>query len=180
MVALTGATEDVLRQGLDLLSELDGERFAALADEPYNASIGQHYRHVLDHLLCLESGLAAGEIDYDNRERNPRLETDLEYARATTERLIQAFNQYDSELLNGPCIVKYSVGYGNAAPVRLPSMVARELAFCIGHAVHHYAIVRLLCDSVGVEVVPEFGVAPSTLKHRAEQIASKKIHDDAA
>ena len=171
MDTLARATEDVLRQGLDLLFELSGESFAAVAPEPYSASIGQHYRHVLDHFLCLESGLAAGEIDYDNRERNPQLETDLDYARATSERLIQVFNHYDFELLNRPCIVKYSVGYGNAAPVRLPSLVARELAFCIGHAVHHYAIVRLLCDSVGVEVVPEFGVAPSTLKHRAEHMA---------
>jgi hypothetical protein len=172
MVALARATEDVLRQGLDLLSELEGDNFAALAPEPYNASIGQHYRHVLDHFLCLESGLVAGEVDYDNRERNPRLETDLEYARETTNRLIRIFRQYDLEVLNKACIVKYSVGYDNAAPVSLPSVVARELAFCIGHAVHHYAIVRLLCDSVGVEVVPEFGVAPSTLKHRAEQLAS--------
>jgi hypothetical protein len=172
MIALARATEDVLWQGLNLLSELNGESFAAVAPEPYNASIGQHYRHVLDHFLCLESGLAAGEIDYDNRERNPRLETDPEYARATTKRLINLFNRYDFELLNRPCVVKYSVGYGNAAPVRLPSVVARELAFCIGHAVHHYAIVRLLCDLVGVEVVPQFGVAPSTLKHRAEQMVS--------
>ena len=172
MLPLARATEEVLRQGLDLLSELNGESFAALAPEPYNASIGQHYRHVLDHFLCLEAGLAVGEIDYDNRERNPRLETDLEYACATTNKLIRVFREYDLELLNRTCFVKYSVGYGNVAPVRLPSVVARELAFCIGHAVHHYAIVRLLCDSVGVEVVPEFGVAPSTLKHRAEQMAS--------
>lgn len=171
MVSLARATEDVLRQGLALLFELNGESFAALAPDPYNASIGQHFRHVLDHFLCLESGMAAGEIDYDNRERNPRLETDLDYARATTERLIQVLNRYDLELLSRPCIVRYSVGYGNIAPVRLPSVVARELAFCIGHSVHHYAIVRLLCDSVGVEVAPEFGVAPSTLKHRAEQMA---------
>jgi hypothetical protein len=172
MDTLARATEDVLRQGLDLLFELSGESFAAVAPEPYSASIGQHYRHVLDHFLCLESGMAAGEIDYDNRERNPKLEADLEFARETTNRLIQAFRRYDLELLNRPCAVKYSVGYGNTAPVSLPSVVARELAFCIGHAVHHYAIVRLLCDSVGVGVVPEFGVAPSTLKHRAEQMAS--------
>ena len=63
-----------------------------MAPEPYSASIGQHYRHVLDHFLCLESGIAAGEIDYDNRERNPQLETDLNYARATTERLIEVFD----------------------------------------------------------------------------------------
>jgi len=169
MVSLAQATEDVLRQGLALLFELNGKTFAAIAPAPYQASIGQHYRHVLDHFLCLESGIAVGEIAYDDRARDPRLEIDLDFAWSTTERLIRVFGAYHLELLNRHCSVKYSVGYGSAAPVRLPSTVARELAFCIGHAVHHYAIVRLLCDSVGVGVVPEFGIAPSTLKHRAEQ-----------
>jgi DinB superfamily len=171
-VSLVQAAEDVLRQGLALLAELSEESFAAVVPAPYNASIGQHYRHVLDHFLCLEAGALSGEIDYDNRARDPQLETDLRFARATTERLICSFSNYQFDQLTEHCTVCYSVGYGNATPVRLLSVVARELAFCIGHAVHHYAIVRLLCDSVGVGVVPEFGVAPSTLKHRAGQMAS--------
>ena len=171
-VALAQAAEDVLRQGLALLSHLDDAQFSAVAAAPYKASIGQHYRHVLDHFLCLDAGIAAQEINYDARERNPRLETDLNYARATTERLIRVFRSYDFELMTQRCTVCYSVGYGGAPPVRMISAVAREMAFCIGHAVHHYAIVRLLCDSVGVGVADDFGVAPSTLKHRAEQLAN--------
>jgi len=171
-VSLAQAVEDVLLQGLSLLGELNDERFAAVAPAPYDASIGEHYRHLLDHFICLEAGVLSGEIDYDNRSRDPRLETDLRFARATTERLIRTFRDFRFDVLTEHCTVRYSVGYGSAAPVRLLSVVARELAFCIGHAVHHYAIVRLLCDSVGVGVVPEFGVAPSTLKHRAGQMAS--------
>jgi hypothetical protein len=166
-VSLVNAAEDVLRQGLALLAELNNQSFGEVVPAPYNASIGQHYRHVLDHFLCLEAGLATGEIDYDNRDRNPRLETDLDYARATTERLIRVFKSCDSDLLDQTCAVRYSVGYGDE-PSLLPSVVVRELAFCVGHAVHHYAIVRLLCDSVGVGVLEEFGVAPSTLKYRAQ------------
>ena len=166
-VSLVNAAEDVLRQGLALLAELDDRTFAAVVPAPYSASIGQHYRHVLDHFLCLEAGLATGEINYDNRDRNPRLETDIEYARATTDRLIRVFNDCDSELLSQGCVVRYSVAYGDG-PSFLPSIIVRELAFCVGHAVHHYAIVRLLCDSVGVGVLPEFGIAPSTLKYRAQ------------
>ncbi|MBS1851534.1 MAG: hypothetical protein JST79_11515 [Acidobacteria bacterium] len=175
MVALGRATEDVLRQGLDLLSKLTGAGFTARIPGPYHASIGQHYRHVIDHFLCLESGLASGHIDYDNRERNPRLETDLDFARASTERLIRVFHQYGPDGLDRACLVTYSLEYGDATPVRLPSIIARELAFCIGHAVHHYAIVRLLCDSAGIDVVPEFGIAPSTLKHRGEQRESQDL-----
>lgn len=171
-VSVIQAAEDVLRQGLSLLSEVTPVRFAAAAPAPHHASIGQHYRHVLDHFLCLEEGVKALEIDYDNRARNPRLENDLAYARATTERLIRVFRNYDFDLLTQNCAVRYSVGYGDAKPVRLMSAVAREVAFCVGHAVHHYAIVRLLCESVGVGVVPEFGVAPSTLKYRSARLAS--------
>ena len=171
-VSLVQAAEDVLQQGLALLADLNDETFAAVAPAPYNASIGQHDRHVLDHFLCLEAGLLAGEIDYDNRARDPRLETDLRFARVTTDRIIRILKNYQFDLLNEPCSVRYTVGYGNSTPMRLASVVGRELAFCIGHAVHHYAIVRLLCDSVGVGVVPEFGIAPSTLKHRSEHLAS--------
>jgi len=163
--------EQVLQQGLDLLSELDGLRFETVIAAPYSASIGQHYRHVLDHFLCLEAGVFTGTIDYDRRERNPRLETDIEFARAVTQRLIRVFQAYDSRILSGQCDVRYSVGYGDVQPMFLPTFVARELAFCIGHAIHHYAIIRLLCDAIGVEVVAEFGVAPSTMKYRAEQVA---------
>jgi hypothetical protein len=172
MSTLANAAEDVLRQGLVFLSELDDETYALVAPEPYNASLGQHYRHVLDHFLCLELGAAKSVIDYDTRVRNPRLENDVEYARSETERLIGLFKNCGAELLEEPCVVQYSVGYTQKEPARVLSVLGRELAFCVGHAVHHYAIVRLLCDALGIGVVPEFGVAPSTLKHRIAQAAN--------
>jgi len=172
MNPLTTAAEDVLRQGLTLLTELDAETYALIAPEPFNASLGQHYRHVLDHFLCLETGTARSVIDYDNRARDPRLETDIEYARAMTERLIRVFKNYSTQFLEEPCVVTYSLGYSQKYPVRILSVLGRELAFCVAHAVHHYAIVRLLCDALGVGVVPEFGVAPSTLKHRMAHAAN--------
>jgi hypothetical protein len=168
--SMAQAVEQVLQQGLDLLSELNGSRFESMLGAPYNASIGQHYRHVLDHFLCLEAGVFTGVIDYDKRERNPRLETDIEFARDVTERLMRVFQNHDIKVLSGECDVRYSVGYGDAKAIFLPSFVTRELAFCIGHAIHHYAIIKLLCESTGVDVIPEFGVAPSTIKYRAEQL----------
>ena len=162
------AAEDILVQGLALLADIGESTYMTTAPAPYNASIGQHYRHVLDHFLCFTTGMEALEIDYDHRARNPRLETDLNYARSITEDLIAILHGYGSDLLTEPCTVRYTVGYSASTPASLRSVVGRELAFCTGHAVHHYAIIRLLCDSVGVGVLPEFGVAPSTLKHRAE------------
>lgn len=170
--ALIQATQEVLQQGLSLLAGIDAAPYARIAAEPFNASVGQHYRHVLDHFFCFLRGLENFDFNYDHRDRDRRLETDLEYAEATTHELIRKFRVCDSSLLNQKCIVRYSVGYHNAESECLPSTVGRELAFCIGHAVHHYAIVRLLCHTLRVQVVPEFGIAPSTLRHRAAQMAS--------
>lgn len=168
--SLAKGANDVLHQGLTVLAELDGPDFAKMAPEPYNASVGQHYRHVLDHFLCLKKRILSGEIDYDKRERDPRLETDIEFAKSSTTRLLVLLENSDIEVWGRQCTVRYSVGYSDAQPVPLPTTLARELAFCIGHAVHHYAIIRLLCGYLGARVIAELGVAPSTLQFRAAQL----------
>jgi hypothetical protein len=53
------------------------------------------------------------------------------------------------------------------------SNLAREVMFCVGHAIHHYAILRILCAGVGVKLPYEFGIAPSTLKHRETEMAER-------
>jgi len=161
------AAEEVLQQGLNLLAQVEETTYGKLVGPPYRASLGQHYRHVLDHFLCLVAGVETLEIDYDRRGRDVRLETSRECACAATEKLIRAFQAYDDEMMERPCGVRYSVGYGDVEPIRLPSVVAREVAFCVGHAVHHYAIIRLLCSELGANLEPELGIAPSTLKYRS-------------
>ena len=61
--------------------------------------------------------------------------------------------------------MSYRVAYGERGEDEVPSNVAREIMFCVGHAIHHYAILKLLCAGVGVDLPYEFGIAPSTLKH---------------
>jgi len=161
------AAEGVLQQGLTLLAQLDEVTYGKFIGSPRRASLGQHYRHVLDHFLCLITGVEVLEIDYDRRARDPRLEKSLEFARATTERLMREFRAYDDEVMERPCRVRYSVGYGDSEPISLPSVISREMAFCVGHAVHHYAIIRLLCAELGANLGHEFGIAPSTLKYRS-------------
>lgn len=168
---LTEAAQDVLMQGMDLLFALNERSYAQTAGSPFNASLGQHYRHVLDHFLCLIKGLPAGEINYDERAREARLENDLTYARLATSDVLQALQRIPAQEMDAGCKVLYSVAYSNSAITRLDSNVARELAFCIGHAIHHYAIIRLSCESMGIALPSQFGVAPATLKHMAAMAA---------
>lgn len=168
---IVNAVRDVLEQGLALLASMDSRTYAQIAGEPYAASIGAHYRHVLDHFLCVASGLTTGVIDYDRRGRSRELETNKPYAEHTTILLMESFRALTAEDLERPCEVVYSVGYSEQGPDRLPTTFARELAFCVSHAVHHFATMKLVCHHLSVAVQPEFGIAPSTLRYREAQTA---------
>jgi len=165
------ACQDVLLQGLGLLFKLSDRTYSHFLDAPYGASIGGHYRHVLEHFQCVVRSIRAGEINYDARERNPRLETEVTYAAIATCDVLRAVKDYDDGVLNRASKVVNSVSYGSSQPSVIDTNVGRELAYCIGHAIHHYAIVRLICNQLGIDVPNEFGVAPSTLKYKSSMAA---------
>ena len=168
---LIQASQDVLLQGLELLFRLSDRTYSRVLDAPYGASIGGHYRHVLEHFQCVVRSIRAGEINYDARERNPRLETEVTYATIATCDVLRAIKNYDDGILTRASKVVNSVSYGSSEPSVIDTNVGRELAYCVGHAIHHYAIVRLICSQLGVDVPKEFGVAPSTLKYRSGMAA---------
>jgi len=128
---------------------------------------------VLDHFLCLAEGIRTGEVNYDQRRRNPQVESSVMCARLATEALIDELGGLSPETLQQECAVIYSVGYGETDAETATSNLTREMMFCVGHAIHHYAILRLLCAGVGVSLPYEFGIAPSTLKHLQTQAAEQ-------
>jgi hypothetical protein len=158
------ASQDMLIQGLGLLFNIWVETYCRLAEAPYSASIGGHYRHVLEYFQCVIRGIRCGAINYDARERNPRLETEVTYATIATCDVLRAIKNYTDADLARPCKVVNSISFSSTQPSVIESNVGRELAYCVGHAIHHYAIIRLICSHLGVEVPNEFGIAPSTLK----------------
>jgi len=168
---LIQACQDVLLQGLELLFKLSDRAYSNVLDAPYGASIGSHYRHVLEHFQCVVRSIRAGEINYDARERSPRLETEVTYAAIATCDVLRAIKNYDNGILTRPSKVVNSVSYGSSEPSVIATNVGRELAYCVGHAIHHYAIVRLICSQLGIDVPKEFGVAPSTLRYKSSMAA---------
>ena len=171
-LSLISAAEDVLRQGLALLDSIDEDSYSRKDEGPWGSSIGAHYRHVLDHFACLIEGLRDFQINYDHRSRNGEIETSAEVARSTTQNLFDALEAISDDVLCRDCAVVYSVGYGDKTAQKVTSVVARELMFCVGHAIHHYAIMKLLCSLRAVELPYEFGIAPSTLKYQEAQAAN--------
>ncbi len=170
--ALVQSVNDVLEQGLSLLASTDCETYRTVAPAPHSASIGQHYRHVLDHFICLADGIASGVIDYDARSRNRELETSREAAGDNTRNLIELFSSLSERELSTRYKVLYSVGYSDEEAQTIDTVLAREVAFCVSHAIHHFAIIRLVCSQFHMELPAQFGIAPSTLKYRAAQVGA--------
>jgi len=167
------AVKDVLQQGCIFLDRIDDETYGRPLEGEFAASLGTHYRHVLDHFLCLAEGIRTGQVNYDQRRRNAQLESSVTCARLVTEGLIDELGGLSGEILQHECAVTYSVGYGETEAEAVRSNLAREVMFCVGHAIHHYAILRLLCTGVGMQLPYEFGVAPSTLKHLKTETAER-------
>jgi hypothetical protein len=174
--SLNIAVKDVLQQGCIFLDRIGDEKYGCPLEGPVGekpVSLGSHYRHVLDHFLCLAEGIPTGQVNYDQRRRNAQLESSVTCARLVTQGLSEELGGLSGEILQGECAVTYSVGYGEAEAEAVRSNLAREVMFCVGHAIHHYAILRLLCAGVGIQLPYEFGVAPSTLKHLKSEASER-------
>ena len=163
--SLTSSVRAVFEQGLVFLGRLSEEVYARPLAGIFTGSLGAHYRHILEHFVCLIEGIRTGKVNYDQRRRDPLLESSFMQARLMTEALVDQFRDLSPDTLQQECLVSYRVAYGESGEEAVPSNVAREVMFCVGHAIHHYAILKLLCAGAGVDLPYEFGIAPSTLKH---------------
>ena len=74
MIELLSSVESVLQQGITLLAKVDNETYRRKDADSESGSLGAHYRHVLDHFSCVLEGIPTGQINYDQRRRNPELE----------------------------------------------------------------------------------------------------------
>jgi hypothetical protein len=168
---LVEASQDVLLlQGLELL-ELSSEQYGQIAESPFDASIGQHYRHAVEHFQCLLNGAASGEVNYDVRQRDRKIETDKMFGVAVTRCRIQELETWTETTLEQRCRAISSLDYESDLPLSIPSNLGRELTHCIGRTVHHFAIIRLVCGALGVNVPARFGYAPSTIKQQSSVAA---------
>ena len=159
---------ETLRQGDVLLAEISDENYTRQLPVAFNASIGGHYRHCLDHFHALLDTARHGDLNYDHRERGTLVETDRFAALNATRELRAGYEKLDpiflARLLPVTCKTSYSTGGSQVSP----SSVGREIMYAVAHAVHHYALIGVMGGIMGLQLPPGFGVAPSTLKHQAE------------
>jgi hypothetical protein len=163
---ILNAIREILRQGEVLLGVLDDAAYCAKVPAAFNSSVGGHYRHCLDHFRSVFDGRGAAEVHYDHRKRDARVETIRDVALVQTRDLLQRSEEIGSWTLGRTIRVRSKVSYAIEEPPSAISTVGREMMFCIVHAIHHYALIRVMCGLLGVSLPDGFGVAPSTIKHR--------------
>src|SRR5262245_20865420 len=159
---------ETLEQGEALLSQLSDEEYTRQVAIAFNASIGGHYRHCLDHFRSLLNSATGGDLNYDHRERGTLIESDRFAALNATRELREGYQQVDPVLLMRPLNVTCKTSYATSGSQASPSTVGREIMYSVAHAVHHYALIGVMCGVSGLKMPAGFGVAPSTLKHQAE------------
>src|ERR1051325_11385174 len=156
---------ETLAQGESLLMQLSDEDYTRKVAVAFNASVGGHYRHCLDHFRSLLDSAVQGDLNYDHRERGTAIETDRLAALQATRELRAGYEKLDFACLRRPLAVTCKTSYSaNESQVSFSS-VGRELMYSVAHAVHHYALIGIMGGIMGIEMPVGFGVAPSTLKH---------------
>lgn len=162
------AAKEVLAQGEALLVSLDDVTYATPVPQAFNASLGAHYRHCLDHFCSVLDGLAAGEADYDARRRDERIETIRDAALAKTRELRHLVEALPDSSVDQLIRARSQVSCSGGESPLAGSTIGRELMFCIVHAIHHYALMGVMCGLLDVAIPAGFGIAPSTLQHNKE------------
>lgn len=159
----------ILEQGGELLQGLPPDAYGQRVPEAFDASIGGHYRHCLDHFTSLRRAVGSGEVDYDNRDRDPRIESQPGYALEVTEGLRGWLETLGPRILAMPVGARCEVSYARGSAPVTGSTLGREMVYAIAHAIHHYALISVMARLMEVRVPSRFGVAPSTVAHNEKQ-----------
>ncbi|HMV83091.1 MAG TPA: DinB family protein [Blastocatellia bacterium] len=162
---MTSSNIHLLEQGLALLAVIDDQPFAQAPKGIAQSGVGGHLRHCLDFYDSFLRGVGEGKIDYDCRERNVLIEKDRAAAATKIESIIRRLGELRTANGEQPLLVKLEGEQAGEAAAWSHSSISRELQFLLSHTVHHYALMAMLLRVQGVELPPEFGVAPSTLKY---------------
>ena len=161
-------TLGLLDQGIQLLDGLDDGLYAKPEAAVSMSTVGSHVRHCIDYFEGFLAGVSQGRIDYDQRERDPMVETHRAYARdklGSIQAACRALLKLDAQAL---AVKQDSPQPAERAPWASSSL-ERELQFLTSHTVHHFALIGVIMRLNGIEPREGFGVAPSTLRYWRER-----------
>jgi hypothetical protein len=121
----------------------------------------------MDFVGSLLRGIERGRIDYTDRQRDPRVETDRQYAFERSQTLLREIRNFDQRVMGKTVLVRSELDEATW----LASSVAREVEFVHSHTVHHHALIAEKLAGFGITTDFGLGVSPSTLEYRKQMAA---------
>ncbi len=161
---LQNTVNRVFLQLLLSLDQLERHQYDYPCKNLSGNTIGQHVRHIIEMYQCLESGYFNGEVDYEKRKRDRKIETDKYFA---SELLQEIHGQLSKENKTLSLLTYYDDM--SAKPEKISTNYYREIAYNLEHTIHHMALIRVGLRELGdIPVDDSYGVASSTLKYRKQ------------
>ena len=162
--ALADSPQAALTRLLDdlaaVLSRVSPMAYTATPFPAVSGSIGQHVRHILDHVASVCAAAPRAPLSYDHRERGTNVEADAAAALLTIRRLTSALTAVAGR--DDEPMTMMSLLAPGADPIVVQTTLGRELLFVLSHTIHHQALIGLLLSTAGCGVPRDFGLAPST------------------
>lgn len=153
------AIKNTLHQLNDLLNQLDENEYTMPVNQLSNATIGQHTRHIIELYQCLLNNYHTGIINYDKRQRDKQIETEIAFAKTCIKIIIDTMQQVDKDLLLEQQI--------SDSIITIKTSYYRELLYNLEHCIHHQALIKVaVLNNNKIFVSENFGVAPSTVEFR--------------
>lgn len=160
----------VLRQGREALSMLKVSDYTIRSPAFYNASVGGHMRHILDHYqrVVYSHQNPSLVLNYDERKRDTLVETSVQASLDSIDDMIKTIPSLD---MTRSVEVSFMGDDKTFEAYTTPSSVERELSFVAHHGVHHLATIKLIMSSLGYtfDASSTIGVAVSTVKDKSER-----------
>lgn len=159
---LQQTVKNVFVQLSESIQLLTREQYVQPSKTLFNATIGQHVRHIIELFICLEKGYEKGVVNYEKRKRDLLIETDKDFA----NNLLQAIYA-NLEKPNKKLLLESNYDEHSAETLTVTTNYYREIIYNLEHTVHHMALIRVGINEVSAITVPDgFGVASSTIKYR--------------
>jgi hypothetical protein len=148
----------------DTILQLTREQYQQPCRQLSGGSIGQHCRHVIELFKELLTGYEIGTVNYEKRQRDLILETNLDQAIIQINDILNSIQKPDKNLQ-----LYCNLGQGETE-FELSTNYFRELFYNLEHSVHHMALIRIGIQSLtNLEIPQSFGVAAATIQYRRNQ-----------
>ncbi|MGE0560356.1 MAG: DinB family protein [Flavobacteriales bacterium] len=153
-----------------LLNNIDNKKYSTPLVLLSGASVGQHVRHILEFYTCLITAKNLGVVNYDGRQRNLQLETDVVFAQNQIDEIVFSLPTLEA---TKPLFLAGNYTHSINPNTTISTTFGRELAYCLEHSIHHQALIKIGLKELNLETIinENFGVAPATIRYKQEQCA---------